>query len=83
MEQNNPNPAKGSTIVNCFISSETTNAYIQIFNTMGGMILKIPINATGQNEIYIDTNKLPNGIYIYSLFADGRLVDTKRMIVAN
>ena len=50
---------------------------------MGGMILKIPINATGQNEIYIDTNKLPNGIYIYSLFADGRLVDTKRMIVAN
>lgn len=83
MEQNNPNPAKESTIVNCFISSETTNAYIQIFNTMGGVVQKIPVTTMGQSEIYIDTNKLPNGIYIYSLFADGRLVDTKRMIVAN
>ena len=83
MEQNNPNPAKGSTAINCYIPLETVNAYIQIYNTMGGMVLKLPIGTKGQNEIYVDTYKLPNGIYIYSLVTDGRLIDTKRMIIAN
>lgn len=41
MEQNNPNPAKGSTAINCYIPLETVNAYIQIYNTMGGMDSKI------------------------------------------
>ena len=45
--------------------------------------LKLPIGTKGQNEIYVDTYKLPNGIYIYSLVTDGRLIDTKRMIIAN
>ena len=83
MEQNTPNPAKGSTAINCYIPLETVNAYIQIYNTMGGMVLKLPIGTKGQNEIYVDTYKLPNGIYIYSLVTDGRLIDTKRMIIAN
>lgn len=77
------NPAKGSTAINCYIPLETVNAYIQIYNTMGGMVLKLPIGTKGQNEIYVDTYKLPNGIYIYSLVTDGRLIDTKRMIIAN
>ena len=47
------------------------------------MVLKLPIGTKGQNEIYVDTYKLPNGIYIYSLVTDGRLIDTKRMIIAN
>lgn len=50
---------------------------------MGGMVLKLPIGTKGQSEIHIDTYKLPNGIYIYSLVTDGRLIDTKRMIIAN
>ena len=83
MEQNSPNPAKGSTVINCYIPSETVNAYIQIYNAMGGMVLKLPIGTKGQNEIHVDTYKLPNGIYIYSLVTDGRLIDTKRMIIAN
>ena len=83
MEQNNPNPAKGSTSINFYIPLETVNAYIQIYNTMGGMVLKLPIGTKGQNEIYVDTYKLPNGIYIYSLVTDGRLIDTKRMIIAS
>ena len=45
--------------------------------------LILPIGTKGQNEIYVDTYKLPNGIYIYSLVTDGRLIDTKRMIIAN
>ena len=43
MEQNSPNPAKGSTAINCYIPSETVNAYIQIYNTMGGMVLKLSL----------------------------------------
>ncbi len=50
---------------------------------MGGMVLKLTIGTKGQSEIYVDTYKLPNGIYIYSLVTDGRLIDTKRMIIAN
>ena len=37
---------------------------------MGGMVLKLPIGTKGQNEIYVDTYKLPNGIYIYSLVTE-------------
>lgn len=83
MEQNSPNPAKGSAVINCYIPSKTVNAYIQIYNAMGGMVLKLPIGTKGQSDIHIDTYKLPNGIYIYSLVTDGRLIDTKRMIIAN
>lgn len=83
MEQSTFSSVKGSTVITYFVPNNTLSAYIQIYNTMGVLVMQIPIATIGKNNITIDTYKLTNGIYIYSLIADGYLIDTKKMIISN
>ena len=41
---------------------------------------KVNISERGDVHIVVDGNSLVAGIYLYSLIADGNLVDTKRMV---
>lgn len=81
--QNYHSPAYFMTTIPCTIPKETQSAYIQVYSLMGILVMKIPITSTGSNSIDINTIELVNGVYLYSLIVDGRLIDTKRMVVAN
>ena len=46
------------------------------------VIKQIPLSATGGKEsITIHGGSMPAGVYLYSLICDGKVVDTKRMVL--
>ncbi|WP_373125477.1 hypothetical protein [Bacteroides sp. HPS0048] len=81
--QNIPNPASFVASIPLLIPEMRKSAYLQFYNMMGILVMKIPITSIGQNSIDVNTTELTNGVYMYSLIVDDCLIDTKRMVVAN
>ena len=79
--QNNPNPFTENTEVKYTLSNEANEAYLYIYNLQGTQIDKIILNERGERAITIEGNTLQAGIYLYSLIADGQVIDTKQMIL--
>ena len=79
--QNRPNPVTSETIIPCIIPETAQNACLQIVNSFGQVIQKIPIPETGHTGIPLSRKGLTAGIYFYSLVIDNRAIDTKRMII--
>ena len=81
--QNIPNPASFVASIPLVIPEIRKSAYLQFYNMMGVLVMKIPITSIGQNCIDVNTAELTDGVYMYSLVVDDCLIDTKRMVVAN
>ena len=77
--QNAPNPFSERTVIRYFLPESTKTADIYIFNMQGSVVKKISANRSGMIEI--QGSDLQAGMYLYSLIADGKEVDTKRMIL--
>ncbi|MFZ7115019.1 MAG: T9SS type A sorting domain-containing protein [Bacteroidota bacterium] len=75
-----PNPAKENLTLS-FFSLEETKSTID-FIDLGGRVVKqlTPFFIDGDNEIYIDTQDLPNGIYFIRLVTPYQN-ETKRLII--
>ena len=62
-----------------FVVPLVKTADIYIFNMQGNIVKKIAADRSGMIEI--QGSELQAGMYLYSLVADGKEVDTKRMIL--
>ena len=82
MDQNEPNPFTHETVVRYNLPQQINNAYMAVYDLSGKQITSLPITQKGQALVTITSEKLAAGIYIYSIVADGKIVDSKRMIVA-
>ena len=80
LEQNIPNPFDQTTVIRYTLPQACNSAQIVITNTSGGVVRQIPLYS-GTNSITIEGGSLQAGIYLYTLVADGNVVDTKRMIL--
>lgn len=47
----------------------------------GATVKTVALSGSGYGQLRLQTDQLAGGTYIYSLFVDGRLVDTKKLIV--
>ncbi len=75
-----PNPVKDEAKIQ-FIKGTQGTVEFTVTNLLGAVVEKRTIRAKrGVNDIYINTEEFPNGIYLYSL-SSGNSVLTKRMIV--
>ncbi len=81
--QNNPNPFNSSTEIKFYVTEKSQNASILIFDMNGKEVKKFKIIQKGNNSITISTNELPTGMYFYTLFIDGKDIDTKKMILTS
>lgn len=79
--QNNPNPFDVATEIRYYLPLVMQNAAIYIYDMNGTQISKHTISQTGDGALTIQANELQAGMYLYSLIADGQVVDTKRMIL--
>jgi hypothetical protein len=82
LEQNYPNPFNQLTIINYQLSIRA-DIKIVIFD-ISGKEISIPINQSqtpGTYEYDFDAGSLSSGVYFYTLFADGRRIDTRKMIL--
>ncbi|WP_366512861.1 T9SS type A sorting domain-containing protein, partial [Kordia sp.] len=50
-------------------------------NTAGQVISTVDLDQKGDQELNINTRNLASGMYYYTLYVDGKKVDTKKMIV--
>ena len=79
--QNNPNPFTEATIISYIIPIEAQQASIFIYNMLGEQVSKYDVSAFGEGNITISANELYAGTFLYSLVVDGKLIDTKQMII--
>lgn len=82
MSQNEPNPFTHETVVKYTLPQTVSNAFMAVYDLTGKQITTFPITDKGSSSVTITSEKLTAGIYIYSIVADGKVVDSKRMIVA-
>lgn len=82
MSQNEPNPFTHETVVKYTLPQTISNAFIAVYDLTGKQITTFPITEKGSSSLTITSEKLAAGIYIYSIVADGKVLDSKRMIVA-
>ena len=81
LDQNFPNPFNQSTQIGYTIPETTGTANLYIYNMNGLQIKTIPIQTKGKGSVSINGSELQPGMYIYALVADGKEIDTKRMIL--
>lgn len=79
--QNTPNPFSQNTIIGYFLPTDTREAAIRVYDMSGAEIAVYPIVSFGQGELTINGGTFRAGMYLYSLIADGQLIDTKQMIL--
>jgi photosystem II stability/assembly factor-like uncharacterized protein len=80
--QNYPNPFNQFTIINvqCTIKSRIN---IKVYDITGKEVLTLvnQLYNSGKHEVRVDGGNLGSGIYFYSLYVDGKMIDTKKAIL--
>lgn len=79
--QNIPNPFSDDTEIKYELPSSTQTASLYIYNMNGLQMAEYPISSLGEGNIVVSARSLEAGMYLYSLIADGKVIDTKRMIL--
>jgi hypothetical protein len=81
--QNYPNPFNENTTIEYYLPSTIQTSYMDIVAINGALIKTIQINSRGDGHIILETGDMAPGNYFYRMYADGQLIGTKQMIVAN
>jgi hypothetical protein len=81
--QNVPNPFTENTRIDYYLSDGVTNAAICIYNLNGTQLKSFPLHLKGKGNVIVYGNELKAGMYLYALIADGKAIDTKRMVLTD
>jgi hypothetical protein len=81
LNQNIPNPFSENTTINMYLPNTVSRATLYIYNMQGEQIKYIAVNERGNTSVTIEGHALKAGMYLYTLIADGKEVDTKKMIL--
>jgi len=81
LDQNIPNPFNTATSIGYYLPTTVSNASIYVYDMNGVQLKSYSINQRGKGNITIQGSELNAGMYLYALIADGKVIDTKRMIL--
>jgi hypothetical protein len=82
LDQNIPNPFKGSTTINYNLPAGTNDAQLTITDAAGRVLKDVVLgNLKGPGQAVVNAGDLAAGTYFYSLVVNGKIVKTKRMIL--
>jgi hypothetical protein len=82
LQQNIPNSFSQSTTIGYNIPAQINSAQINFYNQTGVLLKSIQLNNKGKGNITVNMNEFSSGVYQYSLLVDGKIVDTKKMVLA-
>lgn len=82
LEQNAPNPSRLSTRINYYIPQNVATAVIKVTDANGQTIKTVSLTSRGHGYLNLQTTELSAGTYAYTLILDGKLIDTKKMLLA-
>ncbi|MCX8143189.1 MAG: tail fiber domain-containing protein [Bacteroidia bacterium] len=81
--QNIPNPFNENTTIKFKVLNSVNSATLCLYDLQGKQIKSFAINQRGESSITIEGSELNPGLYFYSLIADGKIIDTKLMVLTN
>lgn len=79
--QNKPNPFGETTSIAVSVPEDVQTAFLYVYNLNGNKVTQVDIPARGKTSITLSAATLSEGMFLYSLVADGKIVQTRRMIV--
>lgn len=82
LKQNVPNPFESITTISYLIPEQAQRAQLRIADTSGKVLRSMDIEQRGRVQTTLDAAALPAGTYYYSLWLDGELIGTKKMVLS-
>ena len=79
--QNIPNPFDRTTSIGYFVPYTNATAHIVISTMAGQIVHNVELSNLGVGAVSIDSGRMAAAMYLYTLYVDGKRIDTKRMIV--
>jgi hypothetical protein len=81
LEQNSPNPVRGSTIIRYHLPETSVSARLTVTNAKGQVVKTISIINKGTGQVNFDASMLAAGTYHYTLYTGSKQADSKRMVI--
>ena len=81
LEQNDPNPFTQTTVVRYTLPESVKSAFLYIYDLNGTQVDQKTLQSRGKSSVTLEAGNLAPGMYLYALVADGKVIDTKRMII--
>lgn len=82
LTQNIPNPFANSTSITVTIPDHSNNASLVITQSATGKTIKNITIPNGVSQIQFNAATLATGTYSYTLYVDGKKIDSKQMIIS-
>ncbi len=79
--QNQPNPFNQETRIEYYIPEGARDAELRIIDMQGRLIQTISLEGQGAGTTLLQAGTLASGTYSYSLFVDGKQIDSKKMVL--
>ncbi|MEL6134518.1 MAG: tail fiber domain-containing protein [Bacteroidota bacterium] len=80
LDQNYPNPADGSTIIDYKVPTEVGPAAIVVYDITGSEIRRFNVE-TGVGQVIINDGELAAGTYIYTIEVEGQNLGRRKMVI--
>jgi len=81
--QNIPNPYSEGTIIKYYLPDGLSEADIIVFDMTGKQLKSFSLNTPGESSIKVSSSELQPGMFMYTMVVDGKIIDTKQMILAD
>ncbi|MDE6493691.1 MAG: tail fiber domain-containing protein [Bacteroidales bacterium] len=82
LRQNMPNPFSESTLIEYTLPAKVKKASLNIYSNTGKIVRTYVLSTgTPNGAIMVDAYTFSPGVYSYSLITDGRISDSKKMVV--
>jgi hypothetical protein len=72
-----PNPANQVFVVE-LAAQPTANTNLEMFNMVGSKVMNAPLNGI---KTELNVSHLPSGVYVYSIVQNGKVTDTRKLVV--
>ena len=80
--QNFPNPFEQKTMIKYYVPECAGNCEVVIYSIQGVEVYRHAISEKGEGQFEFDISSLlASQYYVYSLFENGKLVDSKKMLI--
>ena len=80
LEKNVPNPFAEQTTISYNLPAKIVKAQIIFYNSTGQIIQTVELKTRGAGQINVFASDLSSGLYHYTLVADGKVIDSKKMV---
>jgi len=82
LSQNIPNPFNHTTTINYTLPQQYSSAKIVVTDQAGKILKQVNLSVKGSGSVTLDASTLSSGAYQYSLYVNGKLIDSRQMVLA-